>query len=185
MPFIETTISPDYRNNWGKWECIREFAQNARDAETVHGCVPSMSWSEYPSKGGRVRIESIGKSIGRETMLLGVSDKRDDDRTIGYRAEGYKLGALAGVRAGLEVVITTGDERWRAAIRKSRKFGVDVFGRWLPQLRDPPLGGGDRWRWRVAHVAQVGGDLPRFAAPLTPPRTPASYSTPQSAGVSA
>jgi len=115
---IELTIDPEYVN-WGLYEGIREFLQNARDEETLNN--HPMDILHNP-KRNVLQIRSYGATLPLETLLLGKTQKRGNDAAIGEFGEGYKLGCLGLIRRGFPVKIWTGTEMWEPAIVPSKQF---------------------------------------------------------------
>jgi hypothetical protein len=122
----ELTIDAEYLSD-GRWDVaagIREFMQNARDAEIEQNA--KLDVSHYVNSDGKgvLVIENEGAVLAKDTLLLGRSTKRDkQDVLAGKWGEGYKLGALALLRGGYEVKIRNGGEVWTPAIEPSEKFG--------------------------------------------------------------
>lgn len=118
MATIELTLDAGYCHRWGVWEGIREILQNGIDGERQLGCPLSV----HVTKSGTLIVENTGAEIPREAILIGFSTKRDDPNLSGQFGEGLKLGVLALVRSGYEVVIRNRREVWKPVIEKSEKF---------------------------------------------------------------
>ncbi len=128
MAFIQSSISPDYRPHWKRWEIIREVIQNALDARDMYGCELDVSWYDA-KKGGRLRITTTGQTMSLASgHILGKTDKIGHAAARGYRAEGFKVAAAISKREGLSIVVRTGRERWEGKVKFDRRLGVDVFG---------------------------------------------------------
>lgn len=123
MAVIELSLSSSYVLDWGVWEGIREFAQNMRDAEVMHG---TMSRVDYLARTKVLTLASEGKAIDARSLLLGHSTKRDHAEAAGVHGEGLNLAMLALIRSGCEVVIRTGDEIWIPRLERSEKFGGEL-----------------------------------------------------------
>lgn len=133
MAFIQSSISPEYRPHWKRWEIIRECVQNALDARDMYGCKLDVSW--YGSKettqrpSGRLRILTTGQTMTLASgHVLGKTDKIGNEEARGYRAEGFKVAAAISEREGLQIVVRTGCERWQGKVKFDRRLGMDVFG---------------------------------------------------------
>lgn len=122
MPRIELSITPDYVPDWDAWCGVREFVQNARDGELEFNAPMRIDWYN-----GTLRIENDGVTLGHESLLLGHTSKRGRDNMAGGKAEGYKLGTIALLRAGHSVKIRSGGEVWVASIEHSEKFCAKVL----------------------------------------------------------
>lgn len=123
MAVLEITLTPDYVENWGVWEGVREMVQNAKDGEIEHGAEMSV----HMTSGGTLVIENEGVTIPRESLLIGFSSKRNDSSQMGQFGEGLKLGTLALVRSGYTVRIRNGKELWKPSIQHSERFNSKVL----------------------------------------------------------
>jgi len=123
MPVIEITLSKDYVPNWGIWQGIREVVQNGIDGERQYGYKMSVEHMQ----NGTLVIRNEGGRIPREALLIGFSSKRGNHDLSGQFGEGLKLGTLALVRAGYEVVIRNRNETWRPVIEASDDFDAEVL----------------------------------------------------------
>lgn len=127
---IKSTYVPD----WGVWECIREFVQNAKDEEDDRG-----STMRITHRGSKLRISNAGADMDRSVLLLGKTTKAHRGDLRGQFGEGLNLAILAGVRAGFNIVIYTQTERWTATLESSDEFGGEeclvIQTRRLPNRR--------------------------------------------------
>ena len=141
---IDLTISVNYLPTWGAFEGIREIIQNARDAEVAG----------FPMKithhNQTLRIENEGVTLPHESLLLGFTTKAERSDMIGHFGEGYKIGALALVRAGRPLKIRSGSETWQPTIRKSDALGSDVLSFDISTGREPK----NRVRVEIGGVTQ-------------------------------
>lgn len=113
---IEYPISENYVKKWGVWEAVREFLQNGLDADNMT--------LDYDLIKGQLTIKNDG-SLSRDMLLLGESNKGDDDR--GQFGEGMKLGMLVLARMGRFVRVSTGTEDWYPRLIDSATFEAKVF----------------------------------------------------------
>ena len=110
--------------DWGISEGIRELLQNSIDAETKG----FLSQIHYDPGKRLLEITSIGASLPLETLLIGYTTKRGDVEAVGQFGEGFKLGCMSLLKAGLYVEILNQDQLWRPAIRESVNFpGQEVL----------------------------------------------------------
>jgi len=121
---LTLSVSPAYVSKWGFWEALREFVQNGLDAND-RGYPLRIDRGGGKSKAIKVRNE--GADLGRETLLLGTTDKRDVDGQRGGFGEGYKLAALVLVRLGFGVQIRTQKEYWDFELAHSAEFGAETL----------------------------------------------------------
>lgn len=116
MSSIHLTIDPSYCSDWGFWHGIREFVQNAKDADEFLG---SKMHVEHNAKSKTLSITTADTSVSADSLLLlGSSTKRKGDQR-GKFGEGFALGMLALTRAEHPVTIYNADEVWRPVIEKA------------------------------------------------------------------
>lgn len=107
---VFTTIGENYCPSWGHWEGIRELVQNWMDER---GPDDTIGYAD-----GDLVLVNYGGRLGADALtLLGETTKAGDADTRGQFGEGLKIGLLALLRAGCEVVIRTGPLTWRPKIR--------------------------------------------------------------------
>jgi predicted aspartyl protease len=155
MPRIELSIDAKYlEGSWGAFEGVRELVQNGKDAEVEHNAPLEIT---HYAKGGQLRIENQGVTLGYEALLMGHTSKADRQDLIGKWGEGLKVGTLALLRDGYQVKIRTGSEVWVPAIERSEKFQADVLvfdirtGRKHQdrvRVEVSPIDSGDWKRWK-------------------------------------
>jgi hypothetical protein len=124
MATIETSLHKSYQEgSWGLREALREIISNALDGETryAHLGVGRMTLS-YDGRS-TVEVRNDGVNVPAKALLMGTSESRNDDRTIGQFGEGLPMALLVLAREGYGVEIDNGEERWRPAIVRSAKFG--------------------------------------------------------------
>lgn len=131
---IELSLTVNYCPGWGLWEGVREIVQNAVDDEEWNG---GKMVIEHSARAQKLSIKSQGVVLERSVLLLGASDKKENER--GHFGEGLKIGVLALVRSEHPVIIYNGDEVWRPVIEPSEQFaGSNVLcfqTRKLPKSR--------------------------------------------------
>jgi len=115
---IPLTISEDYCADWGLFEGVREFMQNARDAVRA-GC--SFDAFYHPDES-RLVVKTRGAVLEHKTLLLGKSTKRGRADMLGEQGEGYKIGSLVLCRMGKKIKIRTGSEVWKPELEFSEQF---------------------------------------------------------------
>jgi hypothetical protein len=120
----ELTLEATYVPNWGLNEGIREFISNAFDAQTEMSCEIDV---HYDDERKKLFIVTKGAVLSREVLLFGHSSKAERGDTIGHFGEGLKLGSLACVRAGYNIIIRTGSETWRPIICRSETYNANVL----------------------------------------------------------
>ena len=121
-----TTISAQYVPDWGVYEGIRELVQNGLDADDKGFRFDIV----YIRDRHELVIYNEGTSITRSNLLLGNTTKRGDDSQRGMYGEGFKVGILALIRQGKDVVISNGinNEIIRSEIKRHPQYGnVEVL----------------------------------------------------------
>ena len=103
MSRYELSISMDYVSNWTYIEAIREIFQNALDEQTVNK--DNKMFVEYDKDSCVLRICNKKGCLDKNSLLLGVSSKRDDSSTIGQHGEGYKIATVVLLRNGHNIKI--------------------------------------------------------------------------------
>ncbi len=101
MKTLEMSITPDYVPHWDIAAALREFLQNALDAQV------SGHRLEISSDANSVHITNYGAELPLKTLLLGTTTKTGDETTIGQFGEGYKLGCLVLTRNCIEMSISS------------------------------------------------------------------------------
>lgn len=122
---IELSVGTNYVIDWTVSDAIREILQNAIDQETRD----KSNKMTIDNAGGIVTISNKSSKLTKSSLVLGGTDKLNDDKTIGKFGEGYKLALLVLLRAGIEVVIHNHYEKevWIPKLIMSKTFGVEVL----------------------------------------------------------
>lgn len=121
MSKIELTINTEYVPEWGIWEGLRELMQNALDGDRKGYKMHVEYERDY------LTITNENAVLPRSVLLLGTTTKRDDDDQAGLWGEGLKLGLLALKRAGVDIHILNGFERWSPTFVHSKVFDAEVL----------------------------------------------------------
>lgn len=116
MSKIQLTIDPAYCGSWGFFEGVREFLQNAKDADEYDNLPMSV---EHKARAETLVITTKNICIEASTLLLLGKTSKGDGNQRGKFGEGFALGCLALVRAGHPVTIYNGHEVWRPEITKA------------------------------------------------------------------
>ncbi len=126
MANYELTVSMGYVPTWTHVEAVREIFQNAKDEETVNP--QNKMFFDYNEDTETLLIGNKTGKLDKSTLLIGISDKRGDDKTIGQHGEGYKIATVVLLREGLSLkVYNFGcNEVWTARKIKSRRYGVEI-----------------------------------------------------------
>lgn len=116
----ELTISTGYVPDWTYVEAVRELFQNAIDNERVN---PENKMG-ISHNGTTLEISNKTSKLTLDSLLLGSSTKRDDDRTIGQHGEGYKIAFMVLLREGKNITVENygADEIWTTKLVNSRRY---------------------------------------------------------------
>jgi hypothetical protein len=136
MKSFTLPISPDYVSHWGLWEAIREIEQNAIDEKIRNPqCEISTTYND-----GLLQISTNTGHLSPDTLLLGSTNKKDNNKLIGKFGEGYKLALLVFTRLGLDVEILNGDKKWIPKIEYDEEFGAEVLKIYVTDQEIPTEG---------------------------------------------
>lgn len=126
MRSYELSISENYVPSWGVTEAVREFFQNAVDAETLNE--DNAMFFDYDAPAETLRIGNKHGILDPKTLLFGYTEKNHQENTIGNHGEGYKIATVVLLRLNKQIVIYNYGHRqvWRPRFVKSRKYGVNV-----------------------------------------------------------
>jgi hypothetical protein len=149
---IQLTIKTTYLPDWNQWHGIRELVQNGRDAEIQHRATFKVDWFN-----NTLRFENDGVTLPIKALLLGHTDKADNNETAGKFGEGLKLGILALVRAGHPVRIRNGSEVWVPTLEHSDVFDEEVLTFTIEKGRAEK----ERIRIEVGNVEKADWDVMR------------------------
>ena len=117
----EITISPNYVNNWGINEAIREILQNAIDGDKCG------YESEIVYDNNCLIIKNIGAKLDAKDLILGCSSKEDQYGLIGKYGEGFKLALVVLLRKGMKITIFNGNKIWIPSFKISDIFKTQVL----------------------------------------------------------
>lgn len=120
------TLSPDYVAHWGLWEAVRELLQNAIDLRNENPKYVVMF--DYNTGTETLTVGNFdGPELRPETLLLGNTTKRLDDKAVGQFGEGYKLALLVLCRLGYDVKLITGNKCWAPFLEYNEEFKASLL----------------------------------------------------------
>lgn len=127
MKRFDLGMSLNYCADWGVVEAIREFAQNAKDAETFNK--DNKMYFDYDKDTEVLRIGNKNGCLTTETLLLGKTTKANDENMIGQHGEGYKVATVVLMRLGKQVKVYNRSvkEVWTAKIVNSKRYNAKVI----------------------------------------------------------
>lgn len=119
-------MSLDYCKEWNCVHAIREFAQNAKDAETFNK--NNKMYFDYDKEAEILRIGNKNGCLTTETLLLGKTTKANDENMIGQHGEGYKVATVVLMRLGKQVKVYNRSvkEVWTAKVVNSKRYNAKV-----------------------------------------------------------
>lgn len=125
MTRFELSLNPQYVSNWGIWEALRELAQNCYDRSfEFHECEHNIHYNSFDQT---MMFSNENTMLSTSTLLLGVTSKSNNDKTIGQYGEGYKLSLLVLTRMGIRVSILNGLQVWTPKIIKSKRYDSEIL----------------------------------------------------------
>lgn len=126
MSRFDLGMSINYCPQWGIVEAVREYFQNAFDAQTADAS--NKMYFEYDENEEVLRIGNKNGLLNPDTLLLGKTTKTDNEKMIGQHGEGYKVATVVLLRNGKEVKVYNQSKKevWTAKIIKSRKYQAQV-----------------------------------------------------------
>lgn len=119
-------MSLEYVSQWGLVEAVREFAQNAKDAETFNK--DNKMYFDYDKDAEVLRIGNKNGCLTTETLLLGKTTKANNADMIGQHGEGYKVATVVLMRLGKQVKVYNRSvkEVWTAKVVNSKRYNAKV-----------------------------------------------------------
>lgn len=116
----ELTLSTGYVPNWNYVDAVRELFQNALDNETISP--DNKMGFEYSDN--ILRITNKTSKLTLDSLLLGSTTKKDDERQIGQHGEGYKIAFMVLLREGKKVTVLNygANEIWTTKLVKSKRY---------------------------------------------------------------
>lgn len=126
MKRFDLGMSINYCPMWGIVEAVREFFQNAFDAQTANP--ENKMYFAYDADENALRIGNKDGYLPTRSLLLGQTSKTGKDEMIGQHGEGYKVATVVLLRNGKTVKVYNRSERevWTAKVIKSRRYQADV-----------------------------------------------------------
>lgn len=126
MSRFDLGMSINYCPQWGIVEAVREYFQNAFDAQTADAS--NKMYFEYDESEEVLRIGNKNGLLNPDTLLLGKTTKTNNEKMIGQHGEGYKVATVVLLRNGKEVTVYNRSKKevWTAKIIKSRKYQAQV-----------------------------------------------------------
>ena len=114
MAKISLNIDKNYASDWGVYAGVRELLSNAKDADDDGH---AMTVEHFP-KTSRLEVTTAGIYVDpAKLLILGKTDKAAGGHR-GRFGEGFCIGVLALVRAGLDVSFRNGDLSWSVSFEE-------------------------------------------------------------------
>lgn len=118
----ELTLTPNYVSDWTFNDAIRELIQNGTDQEILDK--ENKFKVEYNAKEKALRLINRKSVLKINTLLLGRSNKANNEDTVGQFGEGYKIAALVLNRLGKTFTIYNNEKKevWKSRFKNSEKW---------------------------------------------------------------
>lgn len=122
MATYNINLTTNYCSHWGLWEAIREILQNGEDQFTLN--VANQISVNYNKKTKTLIVSNKESILERHTLLLGGTEKQENDKTIGKFGEGYKIALLIFEKLGLKTTIKNyaKNEKWTSSLKPDSKY---------------------------------------------------------------
>lgn len=123
----ELTLTPTYVADWDFLDAVRELIQNGIDQETID---TNNKFSLVYDSGREVlRFISPRSKLSINTLLLGKTNKANNEFTVGQFGEGYKIAALVLNRLGKSFTIYNNNSKqlWISKIKNSEKWKEKIL----------------------------------------------------------
>ena len=131
MSTYKLSITKDYCSFWTVHDAIRELLQNMLDSE-------GESRYRLVKLGGinTLIIQNKGVTLDKKTLLLGSSQKRDNDEAVGMFGEGYKIAFNVLLGASVDVTCYNGRYVWEPSFEFDDAFEDEVLTVLETQISD-------------------------------------------------
>ncbi len=118
----ELTLTPNYVSDWNFNDAVRELIQNGTDQEILDK--ENKFKVEYNAKEKTLRLINRKSVLKINTLLLGRSNKANNEDTVGQFGEGYKIAALVLNRLGKTFTIYNNEKKevWKSRFKNSEKW---------------------------------------------------------------
>jgi hypothetical protein len=129
MALIETSLHKKYQEDtWGLQEALREVISNGIDGEVRNQFEGRGEFTlEYKPRSKVLIAKNRGITVPAKALLLGTSESRGRDDTIGTFGEGLPMALLVMARLEVDVTIFNGDEKWTPTIHQSEQYGEPIL----------------------------------------------------------
>lgn len=124
---IELPISTQYVQHWTAVDGIRELISNAIDGAAGVPENLKIEWVIEPNDYYTLTVANKSKEkLAPASLVLGVSENRNNAAAIGTFGEGMKMAFVTCLRAGLTISAHNHDEKWTIEESYSDTFGVHL-----------------------------------------------------------
>lgn len=132
----ELSLTPNYVSDWTFNDALRELIQNGIDQETIR---PDNKFSiDYDEGKEVIRLVNKNAKLKISTLLLGKTNKSNDEDTVGQFGEGYKIAALVLNRLGKTFTIYNNERKeiWTSRFKNSAKWGSEILAFYIEKQPD-------------------------------------------------
>lgn len=123
----ELTLTQNYVSDWTFCDAIRELIQNGTDQEIIDSENKFSVDYDYSTKV--LKLTNSKSKLSINTLLLGKSNKSNNEDTVGQFGEGYKIAALVLNRLGKTFTIFNNEknEIWTSRFKNSEKWKEKIL----------------------------------------------------------
>lgn len=130
----ELTLTQNYVSDWTFCDAIRELIQNGIDQEIIDSGNEFSVDYDYNTK--ILKLINSKSKLSINTLLLGKSNKSNNEDTVGQFGEGYKIAALVLNRLGKIFTIFNNEknEIWTSKFKNSEKWREKILSFYVDKV---------------------------------------------------
>lgn len=130
----ELSLAPNYVSDWTFNDAIRELIQNGIDQQAINN--RNKFSITYNNGEKKLILKSENSRLKRNSLLLGCSNKANDENTVGQFGEGYKIASLVLTRLNKTFVIYNNEENeiWHCRFKNSEKWHGKILAYYIEKV---------------------------------------------------
>lgn len=130
----ELTLTSSYVSNWTFNDAIRELIQNGIDQESMDA--NNKFTLKYDDDRHILMFINEKSKLNVNTLLLGKTNKLNNDFTVGQFGEGYKIAALVLNRLGKTFTIFNNAKKeiWESKFKNSEKWKEKILAFYISKI---------------------------------------------------